>query len=110
MVGRGRAARWQIPLVVEMRDAWPDLVTHVGPAGAIPAEVAHAPHPGLLRRASRWAVVLAKGQVHQNVTGWQRGAQAVVTTTDRFADVLVERGIDRVERSEERGVGKGCGS
>ncbi|HJB10710.1 MAG TPA: glycosyltransferase family 4 protein [Candidatus Brachybacterium merdavium] len=97
MVGRVLAARWQIPLVVEMRDAWPDLVTHVGPAGAIPAEVAHAPHPGLLRRASRWAVVLAKGQVHQNVTGWQRGAQAVVTTTDRFADVLVERGIDRVE-------------
>src|SRR5690625_6223296 len=54
-------------------------------------------YPRLLRRASRWALVLAKGQVHQNVTGWQRGAQAVVTTTDRFADVLVERGIDRVE-------------
>jgi len=97
LVGRALAARWQIPLVVEMRDAWPDLVTHVGPAGAIPAAVAHASHSGLLRRVSKWAVALAKGQVHENVTGWQRGAQAVVTTTDRFADVLVERGIGHVD-------------
>lgn len=96
LVGRILATRWQIPLVVEMRDAWPDLVTHVGPAGAIPAEVAHTPHLGLTRRAAKWAVALAKGQVHENVTGWQRGAQAVVTTTDRFADVLHERGIRRV--------------
>lgn len=97
LVGRILATRWQVPLVVEMRDAWPDLVTHVGPAGAIPAEVAHAAHTGLLRKAVNWSVALAKGQVHANVTGWQRGAQAVVTTTDRFADVLLERGIDHVD-------------
>lgn len=97
LVGRILAARWHVPLVVELRDAWPDLVSHVGPVGAIPTELAHTPHPSLLRRATKWAVALAKAQVHENVTGWQRGAQAVVTTTDRFAEVLHERGIDRVE-------------
>ena len=97
LVGRTLAALWGVPLVVEMRDAWPDLVTHVGPAGALPAEEVHAPQPGAMRRSLRWAVALAKGQVHEQVTSWQSGAQAVVTTTDRFADVLEERGVSPVE-------------
>ncbi|GAA1485451.1 glycosyltransferase family 4 protein [Brachybacterium fresconis] len=97
LVGRTLAALWGVPLVVEMRDAWPDLVTHVGPVGALPAEAVHAPQPGALRRSLRWAVALAKGQVHAQVTSWQSGAQAVVTTTDRFADVLEERGVSPVE-------------
>ncbi|WP_193105944.1 glycosyltransferase family 4 protein [Brachybacterium sp. FME24] len=97
MVGRTLATFWGVPLVVEMRDAWPDLVTHVGPVGALPAEAAHAPQPGLARRSLRWAVALAKGQVHEQVTAWQSGAHAVVTTTDRFADVLEERGVTEVD-------------
>lgn len=97
LVGRTLAALWGVPLVVEMRDAWPDLVTHVGPVGALPAETVHAPQPGALRRSLRWAVALAKGQVHEQVTSWQSGAQAVITTTDRFADVLEERGVFPVE-------------
>src|SRR5699024_11791706 len=34
MVGRALSLLWDVPLVVEMRDAWPDLGTHVGPVGA----------------------------------------------------------------------------
>lgn len=66
--------------VVEMRDAWPDLV------GA----------SGMLARASlrrRVATQLAT----RAVTLAQRRAAAVITTTESFADVLRERGIDRVE-------------
>jgi hypothetical protein len=45
LLGRLLSARWGVPLVVEMRDAWPDLVTQVGgpgrvgPAAAVPAAV-----------------------------------------------------------------------
>lgn len=66
--------------VVEMRDAWPDLV------GA----------SGMLTRASlrrRFATQLAT----RAVTLAQRRAAAVITTTESFADVLRERGIGRVE-------------
>lgn len=97
LAGRVLAALWDVPLVVEMRDAWPDLVTHVGPAGALPLDVVHGPARGLHRRALAWAVALAKGEVHRSVTGWQSGASAVVTTTGRFADVLHERGVREVE-------------
>ncbi|MGP9583091.1 glycosyltransferase family 4 protein [Brachybacterium sp. AOP35-5H-19] len=93
MVGRTLASLWGVPLVVEMRDAWPDLVTHVGPVGALSPEAAHTVHTSALRRALSWAVALAKGEVHEQVTGWQSGARAVVTTTGRFADVLRERGV-----------------
>src|SRR5690625_6790486 len=52
MVGRVLAARWQIPLVVEMRDDWPELVIHVGSAGAMHAVDSTVPLPVLLGRAS----------------------------------------------------------
>lgn len=96
MVGRALSVLWGVPLVVEMRDAWPDLVTHVGPAGALPPEAVHDAHRSAMRRALSWAVAFAKGGVHQRVTGWQSGASAVVTTTGRFAEVLRERGVETV--------------
>lgn len=96
LVGRLLSNRWGVPLVAEMRDAWPDLVTHVGPAGAVPADIVHAADPTVLRQCLGWAIGRAKGMVHGEVTGWQRAARTVVTTTDRFADVLRERGITEV--------------
>ncbi|MDJ1370951.1 glycosyltransferase family 4 protein [Gulosibacter molinativorax] len=80
------AGRWlkllhRIPLIVEMRDAWPDLVTHMsgGDGGA------------------GGAVSLAKRLVQRWVTGLQRSATQVVTTTDAFARVLETRGMRGVE-------------
>lgn len=93
LVGRMLALRWRVPLVAEMRDAWPDLVTHVGPAGAVPEKLAPHTRPDPLRRAVGLAIGRAKGAVHHAVTSWQQGAQVVVTTTGRFAEVLRERGI-----------------
>ncbi|ASK65572.1 glycosyltransferase WbuB [Brachybacterium avium] len=97
MVGRALSLLWDVPLVVEMRDAWPDLVTHVGPAGALDPEAVHALRRGAARRALSWVVALVKGRVHREVTGWQSGARGVVTTTGRFAEVLRERGVEPVE-------------
>ncbi|MGO1408508.1 MAG: glycosyltransferase family 4 protein [Brachybacterium sp.] len=97
MVGRTLSLLWDVPLVVEMRDAWPDLVTHVGPAGAMNPEAVHAAQRSASRRVLSWAVALVKGGVHQQVTGWQSGARAVVTTTGRFAEVLRERGVEPVQ-------------
>lgn len=103
LVGRVLALHWKVPLVAEMRDAWPDLVTHVGPAGAVPVELAHPESPDPLRPGRRsldplrkglgMLIGYAKGAVHHTVTHWQQGAQRVVTTTGRFAEVLRERGI-----------------
>ncbi|MCT2295223.1 hypothetical protein M3F57_03570 [Brachybacterium muris] len=93
LVGRVLALHWKVPLVAEMRDAWPDLVTHVGPAGAVPVELAHAASPDPLRKGLGLLIGYAKGAVHHTVTHWQQGAQTVVTTTGRFAEVLRERGI-----------------
>ncbi|WP_341856676.1 hypothetical protein [Brachybacterium sp. GPGPB12] len=105
LVGRLLSARWGVPLVVEMRDAWPDLVTQVGGAervvpGAVVAAVRAAgdagERPGRREGAARvlslgrlrsGVVALAKRVVHRQVTDWQTEAYAVVTTTSRFADV-----------------------
>ncbi len=81
VAGNAIAALWRIPLVVEMRDAWPDLVTFVGPAS----------RPGRGRRISA-----AKAIVHDRVTALQRRADAVVTTTAAFAEILRQRGLDPV--------------
>lgn len=84
LAGRFLSRLWSVPLVAEMRDAWPDLVTHMeSPTG----------HSGArLGRAGR----LAKAAVHTRITQWQRGADAIVTTTERFADVLRGRGLGSV--------------
>lgn len=85
VAGSVLARRWKVPMVAEMRDAWPDLVTHVqSPTG----------HRG--RRLGR-PVARMKEQAHRVVTALQRDADLVVTTTERFADVLRGRGIEPVE-------------
>ncbi|WP_058234951.1 glycosyltransferase family 4 protein [Devriesea agamarum] len=74
------ARRYSLPMVVEMRDAWPDLVTHTG---------------GLSRDARLIAEV--KVRVHRAITNGQRTADHVITTTEHFAQVLRGRGIRRVD-------------
>ena len=76
--GRTLARHFGVPIIVEMRDAWPDLVTHV---------------PTLTTRSgvSQWV----KSMIHKLVTSWQTSSDAVVTTTQRFADVLEGRGVPR---------------
>ncbi|GAA1170224.1 glycosyltransferase [Nesterenkonia xinjiangensis] len=63
----------RVPLVVDMRDAWPDLAreagVRAGPAGRLMESV---------------------------VTGVQRDAALVVTVTSGFADRLAARGVQRV--------------
>ncbi|MGP9539374.1 glycosyltransferase family 4 protein [Brachybacterium sp. AOP43-C2-M15] len=97
MLGRLLSVLWDVPLVVEMRDAWPDLVTHVGPVGALRPEQVHSARRRISRRVLAWTVALVKGEVHHQVTSWQSGARGVVTTTGRFAQVLRERGVEPVQ-------------
>ncbi len=79
IAGRLLAHRFRLPLVAEMRDAWPDLVAHT---------------PGLV--APTGPTAFLKRAVHEFVTRLQRRADAVVTTTSTFATVLERRGIQRV--------------
>lgn len=83
-IGAGFAlSRWfRVPLVVEMRDAWPDLIAPSGMWG-------HARRRGWRATVTRVA--------HRLVTAGQRRAAAVVTTTDSFADILRDRGMPRVD-------------
>ncbi|KGM13823.1 glycosyltransferase family 4 protein [Cellulomonas bogoriensis] len=80
-IGAGVALRRAVraPLVVEMRDAWPDLIE---PAGVI--------------GRSGWKRLMTT-QIHRAMTRVQRDAAAVVTTTEAFAGVLEDRGVERVE-------------
>lgn len=73
----------RVPLVVEMRDAWPDLVA---PSGMF----------GTGRRHRGWRARVTR-RIHTVLTRRQRRAAAVVTTTAAFADVLRQRGVPRVE-------------
>ncbi|MFE5294163.1 glycosyltransferase family 4 protein [Isoptericola sp. NPDC056618] len=70
-------------LVIEMRDAWPDLIE---PSGVLDAR----------RSAGSRALAAARALVHRAVTRLQSRADAVVTTTETFAQVLLERGVRRV--------------
>lgn len=75
---------WRVPHVVEMRDAWPDLI--------------HA--SGVLHDGRRTVSLKRRVATHaadRAVTWVQRRAAAVVTTTDAFAEVLRSRGMRRVE-------------
>ena len=69
-VGRAAATRWRCPFVIEMRDAWPDLLFKSGYRA------------GILTRAAAALVTRA-----------QRNADHVVTVTEGFRRVLVERGV-----------------
>lgn len=80
-------ARWhRARLVVEMRDAWPDLI---GPSG-IPLH--RRRREGMSRRLGGFAARLT----HRVVTRLQARADLVVTTTAAFAEVLRSRGIRHV--------------
>ncbi|MGO1544821.1 MAG: glycosyltransferase family 4 protein [Gulosibacter sp.] len=79
LAGQWLAKRFRIPYVVEMRDAWPDLITHVEGMGT-----------------SNVAVSFAKRAIHSGVTWLQRSADRVVSTTKTFAGVLESRGIRNV--------------
>lgn len=75
IAGRRIAKAFGAPLIVEMRDAWPDLVTHTaGLSGGGP---------------KKWV----KKIIHERITDWQLHSAQVVTTTQRFAEVLGERGV-----------------
>ncbi|WP_159793750.1 glycosyltransferase family 4 protein [Puerhibacterium puerhi] len=69
--------------VVEMRDAWPDLIA---PSGIFRS--ARSPRSRLR--------VAATAVVHRVLSRLQARADAVVTTTEAFAQVLRERGVERV--------------
>ena len=79
IAGRLLSRRFGIPLVVEMRDAWPDLVTHTPMLGK-----RHGP--------AGWV----KQRIHESITALQRSGATVVTTTESFAGVLHERGVRQV--------------
>lgn len=74
----------RVPHVVEMRDAWPDLVEPSGMLGG----------PGGPKRQARRMLTHA---IHVHITARQKHAAAVVTTTHRFAEVLRDRGVRHVE-------------
>lgn len=80
--GRVIGAALRRPVVVEMRDAWPDLI---GPSGMLGPDDRRS---GLSRTLTRYA--------HHAITKTQRDAAAVVTTTQSFAEVLRSRGVRRV--------------
>lgn len=81
VTGNLLARWWGRPLLVEMRDAWPDLVSFV--------EVAATGDGSRL-------VGTAKALAHAAVTDLQRRADAVVTTTAAFAAILEKRGLEPV--------------
>ncbi|MEL7976625.1 glycosyltransferase family 4 protein [Isoptericola sp. F-RaC21] len=70
-------------LVIEMRDAWPDLIE---PSGVLDAR----------RSLASRVLAGARALAHRAVTRLQARADAVVTTTETFAQVLLERGVRRV--------------
>ena len=83
--GRRVAARLGVPVVAEMRDAWPDLLT-----------VADEWDTSSSGRARRVVQRLSRGGltgVGRATTHEQRRADAVVTTTDTFAAALRARGV-----------------
>lgn len=70
-------------LVVEMRDAWPDLI---GPSGIFDTD----------RPLRSRVLACLRAAVHRSVSRMQTRADTIVTTTEAFAEVLLERGARRV--------------
>lgn len=67
-----------VPLVVEMRDAWPDVITSV-------------------KRKNRVLEVVSKKIFAPSVKAMQQKADLLVSATESFATVLRERGLTPVE-------------
>lgn len=80
-------ARWyRAALIIEMRDAWPDLI--------VPSGILAVPNGRIgLRRRLRSMIAAT---VHRVVTRLQARADLVVTTTDAFAEVLRTRDVSHV--------------
>lgn len=76
-------AALRVPVVLEMRDAWPDLL-----AARADWDERSMRQTGT-HRPSRWTT----RTVSAGITGLQRRAAAVVTTTETFAEVLRTRGV-----------------
>lgn len=77
--GHVAARLLRAPLVVEMRDAWPDLVTFT---------------PGISQ--GRGITGALRSLTHRWVTRLQLGSHQVVTTSSRFAGILAARGVESV--------------
>lgn len=77
--GRVAAYLFRAPFIIEMRDAWPDLVTYT---------------PGL--KEQKGLINHARRLAHRWITQSQIRSQHVITTTDRFATVLRDRGAKHV--------------
>ena len=83
------------PVVVELRDAWPDLLLSAAQWSPPPSCSSSNPQA---RRAHGLDVVGrgARSLLPPLITRLEREAAAVVTTTDSFAQVLRSRGVRRV--------------
>ncbi len=80
------------PLVMEMRDAWPDiLVHHKEWDDHLDGDARAERCVGIESRAKTRVVALARGRITAAVHARQRGADALVTITDSIAEVLTER-------------------
>ncbi|KGN35677.1 glycosyltransferase family 4 protein [Knoellia subterranea] len=77
-----------VPLVLDLRDAWPDLL--------VVAQQWDEHGPSGMRGRIHGAVRGALSGVGSALTREQRRADAVVTTTESFADVLRSRGMKSV--------------
>lgn len=86
----GQAVSWLfgIPGIAEMRDAWPDLVTHMH----VNSLAEEGKQNGIARCVHRLGA-LVKRVVHDGITRFQRLSTKVVTTTEGFAHVLEKRGV-----------------
>lgn len=81
LAGSVYSALTRTPLVAEFRDAWPDVVT-----GDLLTQVGKQTLP---RKLIKRAIFTA-------VTHLQKQATLCVTTTDTFAEVLADRGVERI--------------
>lgn len=102
----GRALRR--PVVAELRDAWPDILDSSRHWAGAPGEAGAAGSSataggaisaigGAVGAAPRLSHHRAAGLIAPAVTALERRADAVVATTESFAQALRERGMRRVE-------------
>ncbi len=103
-----------VPLVVEMRDAWPDLLDVAdewdlttpdgvpapkGERGAAGEVLVTRPAMRPSTPGARLGAGVRRGGtrlLHGVATSLQRGSDAVVTTTESFAETLRDRGVEPV--------------
>lgn len=77
------------PVVAELRDAWPDILD-----SGDQWDGSTSPQHGA-RQLGTSVSAAARRLTSAAVSAWQRQASAVVTTTESFAAVLAQRGVER---------------